>query len=55
MTAEQIRHARDRLTRPDNTVSCIARLLSVSRATICKYVPEVTTERVPAALPPGQE
>ena len=46
MTAEQIRHARDLLTRPDNTVSSIARLLGVSRATIYKYVPEVTTGRV---------
>ena len=45
MTAEQIRHARDLLTRPDNTVSSIARLLGVSRATIYKYVPEVTTGR----------
>jgi hypothetical protein len=50
MTAEQIRHARDLLTRPDNTVSSIARQLS--RATIYKYVPEVTTGGV-AALPPG--
>ena len=50
MTAEQIRHARDLLTRLDNTVSSIARLLSVSRATIYKYVPEVTTGRLPAAL-----
>ncbi len=55
MTAAQIRHARDLLTRPDNTVSSIARLLGVSLATICKYVPEVTAGRVPAALPPGQE
>ncbi len=55
MTAGQIRHARDLLTRPDNTVSCIARLLGVSRATICKYVPEVTGGRVAAALPPGQQ
>ena len=54
MTAEQIRHARDLLTRPDNTVSSIARLLDVSRATIYKYVPEVTTGRVAAALPPGR-
>jgi AcrR family transcriptional regulator len=54
MTAEQIRHARDLLTRPDNTVSSIARLLGVSRATIYKHVPEVTG-RVAAALPPGQE
>jgi DNA invertase Pin-like site-specific DNA recombinase len=55
MTAEQIRHARDLLTRPDNTVSSIARLLGVSRATIYKYVPEVTAGRAAAALPPGQE
>ena len=57
MTAEQIRHARDLLTRPDNTVSSIARLLGVSRATIYKYVPEVTTgcQAVPAALPAGPE
>jgi len=34
MTAEQVRHARDLLTRPDNTVSSIARLPGVSRATI---------------------
>jgi len=38
MTAEQIRHARDLLTRPDNTVSSIARLLGAARATIYKYV-----------------
>ena len=55
MTAEQIRHARDLLTRPDNTLSSIARLLSISRATIYKYAPEVTTWRAAAALPPGQE
>ena len=41
MTAGQIQHARDLLTRPDNTVSSIARLLGVSRATIYKYVPEL--------------
>jgi DNA invertase Pin-like site-specific DNA recombinase len=40
MTTEQIRHGRDMLTRPDNTVSSIARLLDVSRATIYKYAPE---------------
>ena len=51
MTAEQIRHARDLLTRPDNTVSSIARLLGVSRATIYKYVPDVdrAPERCPAS------
>ena len=55
MTAEQIRHARDLLNRPDNTVSSIARLLGVSRATIYKYVPEVTTGHQAAALLPGPE
>jgi Helix-turn-helix domain of resolvase len=55
MTPEQVRHARDLLTRPDNTVSSIARLLGVSRATIYKYVPEVTTGRQAVALTSGQE
>jgi DNA invertase Pin-like site-specific DNA recombinase len=41
MDAGQIRHARDLLARPENTVSSIARLLGVSRSTIYKYVPEV--------------
>ena len=54
-TVEQIRHARDLLTRPDNTVSSIARLLGVSRATIFKYIPEVTTGRQAVVLPSGQE
>jgi hypothetical protein len=51
MTAEQVQHARDLLTRPDNTVSSIARLLGVSRATIYKYVPEVASEHNPPTLP----
>ncbi|MEU7858006.1 helix-turn-helix domain-containing protein [Nonomuraea sp. NPDC049141] len=51
MTAEQIRHARDLLTPPENTVSSTARLLGVSRATIYKYVPELATRR-PAVEPP---
>lgn len=60
MTPEQVRHARDLLARPDNTVSSIARLLNVSRSTIYKYVPELggradnaapALEAVPAALP----
>ncbi|VFA96215.1 recombinase family protein [Nocardia farcinica] len=41
MTAEQIRQARALLTRPDETVSSVARLLGVSRSTIYKYVPEL--------------
>ena len=51
MTAEQIRHARDLLTRPDSTVSAIARLLGISRATIHKYVPELPSRIRPAAAP----
>ncbi|MFI6541197.1 helix-turn-helix domain-containing protein [Nonomuraea sp. NPDC050547] len=42
---EQIRHARDLLTRPENTISSIARPLGVSRSTIYKYVPELATGR----------
>jgi DNA invertase Pin-like site-specific DNA recombinase len=49
LTPEQVRHARDLLARPDNTVASIARLLGVSRATIYKYVPDITTGH----LPPG--
>jgi len=41
MTPEQVRHARDLLARPTNTVSSIARLLGVSRSTIYKYAPEL--------------
>src|SRR5664280_397593 len=43
MTPEQIRHARDLLTRPENTVASIARLLGVSRNTIYKYLPEISS------------
>lgn len=50
LTAEQIQHGRDLLARPDNTVSSIARLLGVSRATVYKYVPEVATGRRTAAV-----
>ncbi|WP_433714972.1 helix-turn-helix domain-containing protein [Nocardia sp. CA-084685] len=45
MTDEQIRKARALLTRPDESVSSIARLLGVSRSTIYKYVPEITVAR----------
>jgi DNA invertase Pin-like site-specific DNA recombinase len=41
MTPEQVRHARDLLSRPENTIASIARLLGVSRSTIYKYVPEL--------------
>ena len=41
--AGQIRLGRDLLTRPDNTVSSMARLLGVSHAILCTYLPELTT------------
>lgn len=49
MTEEQIRHARDLLTRPENTVASIAKLLGVSRNTIYKYVPELKGGRLALA------
>jgi DNA invertase Pin-like site-specific DNA recombinase len=41
LTVEQISHARQLLTRPDNSVASIARLLGVSRSTIYANVPEL--------------
>ncbi len=41
MTVEQVRQARALLTRPDESVSSIARLFGVSRTTLYKYVPEL--------------
>jgi len=41
MTDEQIRHARDLLARPENTVTSIAKLLGVSRNTVYNHVPEL--------------
>jgi DNA invertase Pin-like site-specific DNA recombinase len=50
LTPEQVRHARDLLTHPDNTVASIARLLKVSRSTLYKHIPELAggTGRRPA-------
>ncbi|MFI7295113.1 recombinase family protein [Streptomyces sp. NPDC050121] len=48
MTEEQVRHARDLLARPENTVTSIAKLLGVSRNTIYNYVPELKVRRRPA-------
>ncbi|WP_280392799.1 recombinase family protein [Nocardia wallacei] len=45
MNAEQIRQARAMLTRPEESVSSIARLLGVSRSTLYKYLPELTSSR----------
>lgn len=49
MTPEQVKHARDLLNQPENTISSIARLLHVSRSTIYKYVPELADG--PPAVP----
>ncbi|MFD6096189.1 recombinase family protein [Nocardiopsis flavescens] len=51
MTPEQVRHARDLLTRPDNSVASIARLLGVSRSTLYKHVPELSGGRRTALAP----
>lgn len=51
MTPEQVHHARDLLTHPDNTVSSIARLLNVSRSTIYKYVPELSSHNTAGGTP----
>ncbi|AFR10728.1 helix-turn-helix domain-containing protein [Nocardiopsis alba] len=46
MTPEQVRHARDLLSRPDNSVASIARLFGgVSRSTLYKHVPELSGGR----------
>ena len=45
LTPEQVRYARALSTRPENSVSLIARLLRVSRSTVCKHVPELARER----------
>ncbi len=53
MTPEQIHHARALLAEPDTTVASIARLLGVSRSTIYKYVPELSTNQTfePGSVP----
>jgi DNA invertase Pin-like site-specific DNA recombinase len=51
----QVRHARELLTEPGNTVASIARLLKVSRSTIYKYVPEITSGEPPAGPPPAPD
>lgn len=49
MTDEQVRHARNLLARPENTVTSIAKLLGVSRNTIYNYVPELKGRRLALA------
>mgnify|MGYP001371620733 CR=1 FL=1 len=41
LTPEQIRQARILLTRPDESVTSIAKLLGVSRGTLYKHIPEL--------------
>lgn len=53
MTEEQVRNARDLLTRPENAVSSIAEFLGISRNTIYKYVPELRGGRLALAEPTG--
>ncbi|WP_225958759.1 helix-turn-helix domain-containing protein [Nonomuraea africana] len=48
MTPEQVQHARDLLTRPENTVSSIARLLGVSRSTITSTCPNSRWAALPS-------
>ena len=45
MTGEQIRHARDLLPLPDNTIPSIVLLPGASRATIYKHVPRSPPSR----------
>lgn len=52
LTSEQIRHARDLLAQPGNTVSSIARLLGVSRSTIYKHIPELASGSRPSLTAP---
>jgi hypothetical protein len=48
LTAEQVRQARALLTRPENSVAAIARLLGVSRSTRCTHIPDLGGGRWPA-------
>jgi len=53
MGPEQVRYARDLLSRPDNTVASIARLIGVSRSTLYKHVPEIASLRTAIEHPPS--
>ncbi|MDX3713358.1 recombinase family protein [Streptomyces europaeiscabiei] len=48
MSEEQVRHARAMLADPEASISSIAKLLSVSRTTLYKYVPELRAGHRPA-------
>jgi DNA invertase Pin-like site-specific DNA recombinase len=53
MNEEKLRQARTMLARPEETISSIARLLGVSRATLYKHLPEITTVGLPPDRRPG--
>lgn len=58
LDAEQIAQARQLLSHPENSIASIARLLSVSRATLYAHLPELAAGRrrstaAPAALDSG--
>ncbi|MFJ2877187.1 recombinase family protein [Streptomyces sp. NPDC086796] len=53
MTEERVRHARDLLACPENTVASIAKLRGVSRNTIYNYVPELKGGRLALAEAPS--
>lgn len=55
LNAEQIAHARQLLTNPETSISSIARLLGVSRATVYAHVPELAGagRQAPAAIGSG--
>jgi DNA invertase Pin-like site-specific DNA recombinase len=55
MTPETIRQARALLTQPDESVSSIARLLGVSRATLYKHIPEITADGLPPDSRPSPD
>jgi DNA invertase Pin-like site-specific DNA recombinase len=48
MTPEKLRQARAMLTQPEESISSIARLVGVSRATLYKHLPEITAAGPPA-------
>jgi DNA invertase Pin-like site-specific DNA recombinase len=59
LTAQQLGEVRELLTRPQSTVSGVARQLGVSRSTLYKYLPDVMGARPPvcpgtAGAAPGQ-
>lgn len=53
MDAEMVARARRLLTQPEESVSSIASLLGVSRATLYRHVPELKSDG-PSALEPGE-